>query len=482
MRRFVTYKLLLCCLLLPFFAQAQQPVTITGDAPFAANEEIRLLIFDDLLNNIPTVAATSKIDKNGKFKLHYATNQIQLAQLAIRTTKAELFVVPNHDYNLHITTDTTLFKLINPERYGGYLHITTDKVDTNDLNYKINRFSNYFARAMDYYGFRITYDRDMSTYDTLTNLLNQRFDIQYNPLNFYQSYTYYTCGLLDRICLSKENLNFYRKYFDNDYLLYNNPAYMMLFVESYTNYLYNSRYISKELLARTINDDPDYLTLFNETGKDPMLANERIRELVIILNLINLHNNEEFDPGHIVKLLQYIKTSSHFPEHILYIDNALAKFRPDKTIDKELVLKNSKGKKTSLKQFEEKSIYVQFFQSDCIDCIREMMLIKEFEKKYGDNIQFVSINIDPAPESYEQFCDHYGEMFDWPILYFNGNYNWLMENGVETLPDNMIINCNGHVLDRFIPNPEGGLSEYLQARYATEEYTEEENPFSRNKQ
>ena len=52
---------LLCTALLLWIitaASAQRPVTITGEAPFAKNEEIRLLVFDDLLNFVPTVAAT----------------------------------------------------------------------------------------------------------------------------------------------------------------------------------------------------------------------------------------------------------------------------------------------------------------------------------------------------------------------------------------------------------------------------------------
>ena len=205
MSRFVCRPLFVALLLWIVTAGiAQRPVTITGEAPFAKNEEIRLLVFDDLLNYVPTVAATDQIDKNGHFKLTCSTNQIKLVQLAIRTSKAEFFIVPDHTYQFQISVDTTLFKLVNPEKYGGYLQITNALADTSDLNYKINRFSNYFSRAMNHYAFRITVDKDRNAYDTLTTLLNDRFGIQYNPLNFYQSYIYYTCGQLDRVCFSKE--------------------------------------------------------------------------------------------------------------------------------------------------------------------------------------------------------------------------------------------------------------------------------------
>lgn len=456
----------------------QSLVTIVGEAPFASNEEIRLLVFEDLLNNVPTTVASSKIDKNGTFKLQYKTNQIQLVQLAIRTTKAEMFIVPNQTYDLNISTDTVLFNMLNPERYGGFLQITNNKIDTNDLNYKINRFSHFFGRAMDYYGFRITYDHDRAAYDTITDLLHNKFNIQYDPLNFYTSYLYYTCGLLDRICMSKERDLFYQNYFNNDYILYNNPAYMMLFAENYRDYLYNSPHISKALLSRTINDDPDYFTLFNETGKDPMLTNERLRELVLIYNLIGFQNNEEFDRGNVVKLLQHIKKNSHFPEHIIYIDNALKGNTSEGKLTKDLVFKNSKGDKVTLKSLGEENIFIHFFQSDCIDCIREMMILQELNKRYGDKIRFVSVNLDPDVEHFKKFCRQYENMFDWSMLYFNHQYDWVMNNGVETLPDYLILSPNGKVIDRYLPHVESGLSDYLQARYPKEE-KEEKNPLFR---
>ena len=174
-------------MLLPaLLAQAQNPVIITGDAPFAKNEEIRLIVFDDLLNNVPKVVATDKIDKTGRFALKYETNQVKLVQLAIRTTKAEFLVAPSHTYNFHLSVDSILFNLIAPETYGGYLQVVPDKIDTNDLNYKINRFNAFFNGLMDEFAFRLTYDKDISAYDSVRALIEEHFPLQYDPLNFYR--------------------------------------------------------------------------------------------------------------------------------------------------------------------------------------------------------------------------------------------------------------------------------------------------------
>lgn len=462
--RFCTLVMLFSALL----AQAQNTVIITGDAPFAKNEEIRLIVFDDLLNNVPKVVATDKIDKTGRFALKYETNQIKLVQLAIRTTKAEFLVAPARSYNFHLSVDSVLFDLIDPETYGGYLQVVSDKVDTSDLNYKINRFNAFFNGVMDEYAFRLTYDKDISAYDSVHALIEKYFPLEYDPMNFYKSYIYYTCGILDKLCLSKSPLQIYQRYFDNDYLLYNNPAYMAMFANNYLGYLYNSRYVSKDLLTKAINENPDYLALFNGVGRDPMLVNERIRELVIILNLVEFYDNEEFDKGNIVKLLQYIKVSSHFPEHQIFAENAVDVFTHKQVGKDELKLTNEKGKKIDLKQFDGKPIYVQLFQSDCVDCIREMMLIKDFYTKFGERIQFISLNLDADKKQYEAFCKKYGQMFDWPILYFTGSYDWLMEQGVETLPDYMLWDGDGKMQNRYAPAPDQGLGDYLLLNFPEE--------------
>lgn len=98
MSRAIGHILLIALLMATTVSRAQTPVTITGTAPFAAGEEIRLLVFNDLLNGIADVAATDIIDKHGRFALKYNTRDIALAQLAIRTSKAEFYIVPANSY------------------------------------------------------------------------------------------------------------------------------------------------------------------------------------------------------------------------------------------------------------------------------------------------------------------------------------------------------------------------------------------------
>ena len=483
MRKLVGHIILFLCLAATGTALAQSPVTITGTAPFATGKEIRLLVFNDLLNGIPTVATTDIIDKHGRFSLKYATTDILLAQLAIGTSKAEFFIVPANHYTFNISVDNTLHQRLNPEKYGGYLHIETPNKDTADLNFKINRFSEYFKRVADAFSYPMIYGTDPTIYDTVRSEIAQHFDFQYNPSNFYQSYGFYTLGEIDMLQYRKKPAFLYEKYFDNDYILYNNPAYMSLFNQYYDGYLYYSPYISKDLLSRTINETPDYPTLFNEAGRDPKLTNARLRELVIIKNLIAFLDNKEFDHGNIIKLLQYIQSASGFEKHIELINSKLNQLLALKKNTEEITFLDEKGHKASLKQYTGKPIYLHIFQTDCINCIREMLIIKELNDKYNERVQFVSLCVDPEKNDFQAFVKQYGKQIDWPMLYFNEQYDWLMSQGVETMPDYMFLDAEGTLRMRYAPAPEQGLPEFLLLNFP-EEKEEDQNPlfYNRNKQ
>lgn len=449
-------------------ATAQQQFCISGTAPFAAGEELRLLVYNDLINGIPTVVATDIIDKNGRFSFKYKTNDIKIAQIAIRTTKADLFVAPSVNYNLQLSVDSVLFNMVNPEKYGGMLRIDNPNTDTSDLNYKINRFTQYFESLISEYSYKMIYDNNASAFDSVRFYINKYFPVKYNPENYYLSYIYYSLGSLDILQYRNKSNYLYEKYFNNDYILYDNPAYMALFNQYYSRYLYSSPKISKDLLTRTINETPDYPTLFNEVGKDPKLSNARLRELVIIKNLIEFSTNKEFDRGNIIKILNYIKTTSSFEKHVEIVNNTLTAIEKAQKPAEKLIFKDEKNKKIELKHFVGKPVYLYVFQTDCIDCIREMALISELHKKYKDNIEFVGLCIDPNEDDYQKFIKKYKKLFDWSILYFNKEYDWLMQEGIETLPDYIIYNENGVVNMRYAPGPENGLPEYLQINYTKE--------------
>lgn len=455
-------------------------VVIEGTASCQPGEEIRLITFDDLINCNPVTISRDIIKKDKSFRLSCNTKQIKLVQLSIRNLKAEFFVVPNHTYRFSIKVDTALYNLLDPTEYDGFLEIKNLDPDTAELNYKILRFSAYFEDAMRHYAPYLTYWQDMKRYDTITKLIKSNFDIRNNPLNFYNSYLYYTCGLLDFMIFNKDPDTLYHKYFDNEYLQYDNPAYMQLFSSFFSNYLYGSRYISKSLLTEHINDDPDYLALFNELGKDPYLVNEKIRELVIIMSLKDFYpNTEEFDRLNVLKLLQYIENYSHFPEHRIIaknVINTVKKFESGASVP-DIILKKPNGADFKLNKLKGKWVYIQFFNSYCTECIQDMILLQNFQYVYQDSITFISVSVDFDFQKFAAFTQQY-KMQGLQFFHFNNEFDWLYSLGVNSLPDNILLDPSGNLSIRYAPDPRRDLSIFLLQKFSKEE--EDKNPLFYN--
>jgi thiol-disulfide isomerase/thioredoxin len=443
--------------------QPKENLFINSSTPLPSGETVRLLITDDYITNkVVTLCETTISDKH-TFQLATTINQIHLAQLAIRTSRAEFFIVPDWRYPLEIEMDSVLFEFFDPGMLGGFLQIKNLDFDTNDLNLKINYFLAFYESLLQEYDINILYFKEKNAYDSVINELAKRFPLEYEPDNFYKSYIYYTVAQLDKVIYAKSPDLLYKKYFDNEYILYNNPAYMQFFRDFYSNYLYSSFHISKSMLNEYINNAPNYPALFNEVGKDRYLVNERLRELVLILNLWQYFNHEEFSQRNIVKLIEYIAVNTHFPEHKKIVDNILEIIENNqygKTLPK-FVFKNEKDKNVKINQFKGKWIYLHFYSNYCEECIREMLIIKELQEKFKDDITFVSISLDLDYNQFKLFKEEF-KMFDWEFVHFNDQYEWLIAMDVYTLPENILLNPNGEIALRNAPDPNRELSLFLE--------------------
>ena len=468
---FCTFLLLLPMLLFP---QKIKEVVIEGDAPaFAIGKTARLVVFEDLLNYTPSTVATAVIDKKGHFTLKYKTHTTRLTQLVIQMAKAEFFIEPEKRYEISVDIDEELFKLPFPEEYGGFLQITNLQPDTNELNYRLALFSNLFNKITDEYLPYFTYYKDKAQYDTMTDILHQYFDFAYAPQDFYQSYLYYTYASLENIMYEKYPDTLYRRYLDNEYFLYDQPAFMDFFNLFYEQYLLNSPKIPKELLLQHINIQPDYLELFNLAGRDPRLQNERIRELVIIKNLGEFYGQKQFSKSNVLSLLDYIETHTHFPEHPLYIQNLkrrLATFAKGGQLP-ATVFKEVNGADFKIEKMKGKWTYIQFFASSCEDCLREMMILKEIEQKYKDSLNILSISLDYDFNDFSNFRQSYGKLFPWQFVHFNQHCEWLEQVHLFGLPDYLLLAPDGSIANRYPATPDKGLSRFLLQKFSKEEET-----------
>lgn len=469
------YQLLLfigaCLLFIPTSAQKTKnpQTTISGSAPFAIGKEIRVIAYSDMITHQRQVVARDTITADGTFHLTFTNAEVRLVQIAIQTSKAEFYAEPNKTYDFSIDMDPQLFGLLDPMEYGGFLQIKSNR-SHQDLNYKISRFEYKFNNLVDYFAPTLLSEITPAEVDSIYNYLTEDFPLQYDPTDFYKAYCFYSYATLEKIINQKHPDTLYNKYFNNEYVLYNNPAYVDFFNDFYDLYIYLSPKIDRISLIQCINNQADYWELFNLVGSDSLLVNQRIRELVILQNLRQLYWEKEFNKKNVLSIIRQLSQTTHIEEHKEIAENIL--FELEKTGEGTPVpparFKDISGIDFSFEQLKGRWVFVQLFNSQCTDCIREMAILQKMNEKYGEELSIVSLSLDFNRGALLKFKDQYPQ-FDWAFVHFNNEYEWLEQMSVTTLPDNLLINPEGELQQRYAPDISRDLAPFLSKLFTKEE-------------
>ena len=451
---------LLLFLLLQFVnAIALKPVVIEGNAPFAKNEQLRFYFYNDLLLQHKTLCATTKVDNNGYFKVQIPANEVSLLTIAYNTTYGQFFVEPEKQYNIELSSDENLLKRIDADMLGGAINIKFTSVDTNELNYKINRFERYYSLFLYSYTNSIR-GVAQTAYDSLVSLLTSRFPVDNDAIDYYSVYVKYKLAYIDLIYYHKDIQKLYKKYLDIQHIFYDNVAFMEFFDRFFDNYLYaGTRKISKQILHENINEKRNYFKLLDEMGRDPVLVNEKIREMVFIKGMGELYEfRDEFSRTNILLMLNQIRKESKFQEHRTMAENSmniLLALNP-KTEAPDFVLKDVYNSPVKLSDLKGKYVYLHFFSTYCEDCIREMLALKDIQATYRDSLQIVSIMLDFEQANLYHFVNTYKD-FDWMFLHFDGNFSFIDAYGVYALPLGILIDSQGRIAGYPAKSPTQGL-------------------------
>jgi len=434
---------------------ALKPVRIQGEAPFAKGKEIRFYLYDELLTGNKTLITKTFIDESGTFKTEIPVTEIRELIISINTTDGSFFIEPETNYHIQLFSDEKLINQINSKYLGNSIRIAILNTDSNELNAKINYFSQYYNYFLYKNALPIMNMVKQNVYDSLMHIITDKFPVHTDTVDFYSTYVTFRIAEIERMYYKKSMAKLYNKYLDNKYIHYNNPAYMDFFIEFFDDYLYaGSKYITRQLLLNDINYYNDYYKLSDDVGKDPILINEKIREIVLIKNLANLYNfHEDFNRKNLLSLLEKITQTTKFEEHKKMAENTIHNLTSLQSGSTALdfKFKDIHNNTITLSQYKEKYIFLHFFTLSCEDCIREMMIIKKLHETYGDKVEFISIMLDFEPTQLYHFVNAHPE-FTWKFVHFNNDFSFIDAYKIYNLPLGMFIDNKGQILS--YPTPE----------------------------
>jgi peroxiredoxin len=190
-------------------------------------------------------------------------------------------------------------------------------------------------------------------------------------------------------------------------------------------------------------------TVSNILKQDPVLANNEIR----MLFLVKLLNEYTFPVNAMTKLLKELQTE--YPaqirkasEIIILKNNQLS----PKSAAPVFSFNSTTGKTIKSSDLKGKYLYVNFFKSNCYDCISEMEQMRSLYEKNSTFFEFVSICIDNKEDTFIEFSKKH--TYPWEIVYAGYRQDVILDWKAFMLPYYVLIDNNYKIINCPASSPE----------------------------
>ena len=400
------------------FSSVSQNVKLKGKAHSShIGKAINLLAFSDLITYTQTYEGVDTVDAEGYFEINLQIDHTQPVMLQIDNLVGKLYIQPNFVYGI-----TFPAKDPNKDVRGGGIEdvligvISSDNTELNTLIIDYNKLFDKMFEGVD--SEFLNRNRIYNKLDTLQLIASWRY--KNNKNNYFKTYVEYSIaesnsGVSRRKALLAES------YINNKPIQHNHFEYMVFFNAFFKGYLeaYSSTK-RNENIHHLINSVTQYKDIDAFVKEDPLMANDTLRELVIIKNLWDYCFDPKAEYDKVLQLIEQVAGTTKNKEHkkilnnILQITYNLYVGQPAPVFEAA----DKTGKTISLANYKGRYVYLNFFSTKNIGSLKEMPKIADLFKKYGDKVAFVSICTDDSIKTYKDYLKM-NPKYTWPILFNN---------------------------------------------------------------
>jgi len=436
----LTFILLVC-----FAASAAQPVVVSGVIPGGENQEVRLMSFGDQISFRPVILDRTTVSSSGFFKMTAKISEPLIATIELSFFSGAIALVPGKEYEI-VCDPVNLVNEFRPLYQKEPLNFEILEEPDPYLNFWLSSFEDR------YYNFVSKHFESFSKRRDPAILIGFRSEMveDYGKVEneFFQVYMDYKIATLELSAAPSRKAIIFGQYLKDRMVHYNNPEYMFFFNTFFDQYLPgNNRFVSRRDLDVTINGQANYYILMDTLGKDTLLRNEVIRELVVLKTLKELYPHPSFDGNSILLILSQIANQSKFSEHRDIAVNLLHELRllevgfPAPVFE----LQNLDGGDVSLANLRGKPVYIFFMTTQSYGCLVEFERMDELYKIYGNDIHFVTVSFDESPEVTDRFRKKH--QFDWLFLYNGSAFDLINKYRIKTYPTFVLIGSDGNIAE-----------------------------------
>lgn len=435
-------------------------VSLMGRAPGAEGKELRIYCLDDQVSSRMKKLGQTQIASSGTFEIGFSLTSLSKIFIYIDFHRTELLVEPGNQYEIQVENfNAAGFKEeINPYLDPPYMHLTISKTTAltsplcyDSLNAKSDRYIFEHAKFLTRAG-------SNHLVDTLISQWQQEIPCQ---TAFMEAAIRYRVAQLSISRGRRNQAQVFNQYISGMPVLQNHPDYMAFFSQLFDKHLLTSRILPFFEIQGIINGRLGYAKLLDFLGRDTLLRQAIIRELVILVNMRDLYYHPDIQSDAMLEILREMSTKASEPIHRHIANNLIFELQhlSPGTLAPDFSLPGMKNEPVSLSKAKGKYLYVQFFTSWCVDCVTDMMLIDKLRKEFGDTIQFLSISVDLEPARLYAFLQRH--RYPWDFVHFNQDYDLINAYRLRTYPTYILIDPRGNILASPALSPSAGVAVYF---------------------
>lgn len=433
-------------------------ISITGNFPGAEGKEIRLMQYGDLITYREMEIDAAVIDGEGNFSFAFSRFEPLYLFFRVDHARAGIFAEPGMEY--HLQWEPVDFSLLD-DRINPYLNPWNFAFSLSEngegLNHQIDEFENELYKHLAEQFVMIQMTRNAGLLENIREHTDSLFGSVDN--RYFRDYYRYSYAYYRQVANLSRFSSLVQEYILNQPVLYQNTQYMNFFNTVFDTYIFaGSRSISGYDLRYTINEQNSYHALMDSLGKDTILRNEVLRELVMLKGLQDMHGNPDYRDANIENILSWVRENSKFPQHKIIAQNILyqKKHLQEGNEMPSFVLHDETGKAINLPDdFGGKYLYIGFWASWCESCLLDFIALKQIYQEHKEDIAIVAISTDRDKQALERFTRQHN--FPWKTLHFADDFRLLDTYQVRGMPLYILANREGKVVGFPARRPAGEL-------------------------
>ncbi|MEX2380317.1 MAG: TlpA disulfide reductase family protein [Vicingaceae bacterium] len=424
-----------------------EETVIQGKFPGFDQKVLKVGYYDDYITNQKVFVAETQI-KNGEYRLSLELKSSRQLILKVEDKENTFFAEAGKVYNLNLSYDEETNR---GKAFDKSINLNFSFPQPTEMNQLIKKFN------QDYSAFFQDNIKKFAT-NTAKEKVEQFVDEQsavkaYQENEFVKNYVTYVLANLEDIN-KKPKDKLFEKYLKGKEILYTNKEYMNFFKQLYQKD-FERLTLSKwgaEIL-KAISIDEDLNKTLKQIKESKGFERDELAELYLIYGLFDTYYRNTVNPKSNLKMLKMLSENASNAANKKIAANAIEAL---KRLDKDQMapafeLKNENGMLVKLSDFKGKPIYLNFWADWSVPSLRQMSVMQKLHEKYGEDIHFISINLDENPDKMKEFIRL--KNLNWTFLHYGNDFELREKYNVRTVPTYFLIDADGKFIQTNAPAP-----------------------------